>query len=113
MSREGFRDSAKHSILGTQQFKPKEFADQINLNMDNAWGVLRCIVDACMKLPEGKYLILKDPNKPALILYDIPDNTFDSDEDEDSKGASGDEDDQEAAAVVLTATTTLAPSERT
>ena len=57
------KDSAKHTILGTQQFKPVEFAQQINLNMDNAWGILRCIVDICKKLEEGKYLILKDPNK--------------------------------------------------
>lgn len=63
VSRVHVRDSAKHAILGTQQFKPKEFADQINLNMDNAWGILRCIIDTCMKLKEGKYLIMKDPNK--------------------------------------------------
>src|ERR1700722_17974122 len=78
-----FRDSSKHAILGTQQFKPKEFADQTNLNMDNAWGVLRCIIDTCMKLNEGKYLILKDPNKPALLLYDIPNSTFSTDEEDD------------------------------
>ena len=30
-----------------------------------------------------QYLIVKDPNKPVLRLYDIPDNTFDSDEDSD------------------------------
>lgn len=50
-------------ILGTQQFRPMEFANQINLSMDNAWGILRCIIDMCMKLPDGKYLIMKDPNK--------------------------------------------------
>ena len=26
---------------------------------------------------------MKDPNKPVLRLYDIPDNTFESDEDSD------------------------------
>ncbi len=31
--------------------------------MDNAWGVLRCVIDICMKQPDGKYLILRDPNK--------------------------------------------------
>jgi translation initiation factor 3 subunit D len=66
-------------ILGTQQYKPNEFATQINLNMDNAWGILRCIVDICMKQKDGKYLIMKDPNKPMIRLYDIPDNTFESD----------------------------------
>lgn len=85
VSRVHIRDSSKHAILGTQQFKPKEFADQINLNMDNAWGVLRCIIDTCMKLKQGKYLILKDPNKPVIRLYNIPENTFETDEEADSE----------------------------
>ena len=51
--------------------------------MDNAWGILRCLIDTCMKLPQGKYLILKDPNKPVLLLYDIPSNTFEPGEDDD------------------------------
>ena len=36
--------------------------------MDNAWGILRCIIDTCMKLPDGKYLILKDPLKVSSLL---------------------------------------------
>ena len=66
VSRQHAKDTAKHVLLGTQQFKPVEFANQINLNMDNAWGILRCIVDTCMKLKEGKYLIMKDPNKVSV-----------------------------------------------
>ena len=30
---------------------------------------------------DGKYLIVKDPNKQILRLYDIPDNTFESEDD--------------------------------
>ena len=56
-------DSTKHCILGTQQFRPRELASQMNLSMDNGWGIIRCIVDYCMGLEDGKYLILKDPNK--------------------------------------------------
>lgn len=84
VSRAQVRDSSKHVILGTQQYKPNEFATQINLNMDNAWGILRCIVDIVMKQKDGKYLIMKDPNKPMIRLYDIPDNTFESDGESDS-----------------------------
>ncbi|GBM77848.1 Eukaryotic translation initiation factor 3 subunit D [Araneus ventricosus] len=91
VSRVHVRDSAKHAILGTQQFKPKEFADQINLNMDNAWGILRCIIDQCMKLKEGKYLIMKDPNKPVIRLYDIPDNTFETEDDDEDDDDGNDE----------------------
>lgn len=84
VSRAHVRDSSKHVILGTQQYKPAEFATQINLNMDNAWGILRCIVDIVMKQKDGKYLIMKDPNKPMIRLYDIPDNTFESDGESES-----------------------------
>ena len=31
----------------------------------------------------GKYLIVKDPNKSVIRLYDIPDSTFESDDDDD------------------------------
>lgn len=78
VSRANIRDSSRHVILGTSQFKPIEFAQQINLSMDNAWGILRCIIDICMKQKDGKYLIMKDPNKPMIRLYDIPDNTFET-----------------------------------
>ncbi len=69
--------------MGTQQFKPSEFAAQINLSMDNAWGIVRCIIDLVRNQKDGKYLIVKDPNKPVIRLYDIPDNTFESEEDTD------------------------------
>merc|ERR1719423_330903 len=93
VSRASPRDSTRHVILGTHQFKPSEFANQINLNLDNAWGILRCIVDTCMKLKEGKYLIMKDPNKPVIRIYDIPDDTFESDDDDDEDDE--DDDDEE------------------
>jgi len=95
VSRVSMKDSTRHVILGMQQFKPVEFAQQINLNMDNCWGILRCIIDTCMKLKEGKYLILKDPNKPVIRIYDIPNNTFESDEDEDDESEDEESDDED------------------
>jgi len=95
VSRATPRDSTRHVILGTHQFKPSEFANQINLNLDNAWGILRCIVDTCMKLKEGKYLIMKDPNKPVIRIYDIPDDTFESDDDDDDDDDEEDEEEED------------------
>lgn len=94
VSRVHAKDSSKHIILGTQTFRPKEFAGQINLNMDNAWGILRCLIDYCLKLPEGRYLILKDPNKPLLVLYNVPNNAFSSDDEKDD----ADEEEEEQSA---------------
>jgi len=84
VTRYNVKDSSRHVILGTQQFKPLEFSQQINLSMDNGWGVVRCVLDIIMSKKDGKYLIVKDPNKPTLRLYDIPDNTFDSEDSDES-----------------------------
>ena len=37
-----------NNINFTFQFKPSEFAAQINLSMDNCWGIVRCIIDQVM-----------------------------------------------------------------
>jgi len=98
VSRAQMVNSSQHVILGTQQFKPPEFANQINLSMDNAWGILRYIIEIIKKQKDGKFLIMKDPNKPLIRIYDIPDNTFESDEDssdEDTEESSGDESNDE------------------
>lgn len=59
-----------------QVCKPKDFAMQINLHMENCWGIIRAIVDLCLKLDDGKFLIVKEPNKPVMRLYAVPDNAF-------------------------------------
>ena len=44
--------------------------------MDNAWGIVRCIIDLVRKQKDGKYLIVKDPNKPVIRLTLLPKNLF-------------------------------------
>jgi len=51
---------------------------QINLSMDNCWGIVRALVDLCLKLEEGKYLLIKDPNKPIIRLYEIAADAFET-----------------------------------
>ncbi|CAF0891085.1 unnamed protein product [Adineta ricciae] len=83
VSRQNFKDASRHTILGMQNFKPQEFATQMALNMDNGWGIVRVLVDFFMNKPDGRYLITKDPMKPTLRIYSVPDSSFDS-EDESS-----------------------------
>lgn len=76
VSRVNPKDTSHHAILGTHEFRPTDFAAQINLNMDNAWGILRCVIDYFMKCEPGTYLMLKDPNKVGdvttlLIKHDL------------------------------------------
>ncbi|CAG8552828.1 217_t:CDS:10 [Diversispora eburnea] len=62
VSRVNPKDNNRHVILGTQSSKPREFAAQMNLSVSNGWGIVRTIIDICMKLPE------------------VPQNTFDVEE---------------------------------
>ena len=63
-------------------YKPRDFASQMNLNLANGWGIVRTICDMCLKMPEGKYVLIKDPNKSVLRLYQVPENTFEEDVEE-------------------------------
>ena len=90
VSRANPKSSAAHVVLGVVGYKPREFAAQMNLGFNNGWGIVRTIVDLVRGLsgPEEnkKYILVKDPNKPLIRLYDVPSHTF---EDDDDGGAGG------------------------
>ena len=53
------RDNTKHVILAVGTYKPKDFAAQMNVQLANAWGIVKAIVDICRKRPDGKYVLVK------------------------------------------------------
>lgn len=73
------RDHFNHVILAVVGYKPRDFAGQINLNTSNMWGIVKSIVDLCMKLKEGKYVLVKDPAKPQVRIYEVPADAFEND----------------------------------
>jgi len=78
VSRLSPKDLTNHQILAVQDYKPKEFSQQMGLNLKNCWSVLRRLIEICMKQETGKYILVKDPEKSSVKLYLIPQNTFDS-----------------------------------
>jgi hypothetical protein len=49
-----------------------DFAGQLNISLANGWGIVRTVADLCMKQPDGKYLLVKDPNKVCrLFISDL------------------------------------------
>ncbi|KAH9855066.1 translation initiation factor eIF-3 subunit D [Lenzites betulinus] len=92
ISRVNPRDNTRHVILSTTSTRPVEFAAQLNVSLANGWGIVRTVADMCMKQPEGKYVLVKDPNKPVLRLYAVPANAFAVDE-EDEEGFDGEDGD--------------------
>lgn len=63
------------------------------LNLNNGWAIVRTIVDMVLRMDDGKYVLVKDPNKPVLRLYSVPLNTFDE-EDVDEMQAPTEENDE-------------------
>ncbi|KAF1975376.1 translation initiation factor eIF-3, subunit D [Bimuria novae-zelandiae CBS 107.79] len=76
VSRANPKNNNDHIVLGVLTNKPRDFANQMALNLNNGWGIVRTIVDMCLKMDDGKYVLVKDPNKSILRLYSVPDNTF-------------------------------------
>ncbi|KZT71561.1 translation initiation factor eIF-3, subunit D [Daedalea quercina L-15889] len=87
ISRVNPRDNTRHVILGSISTRPMDFASQLNVSLANGWGIVRTVTDMCMKQPDGKYVLIKDPNKPVLRLYAVPFNAFTGeDEEEEADG---------------------------
>ena len=65
----------------------------MNLNLANGWGIVRTIVDMVLKMDDGKYVIVKDPNKSVLRLYAVPSDYFEEEEEvaENVEEGDGDE----------------------
>ncbi|WWC61271.1 eukaryotic translation initiation factor 3 subunit D [Kwoniella dejecticola CBS 10117] len=81
ISRANSKDAQRHVIVGVQSFKPNDFARQMNVSLTNGWGIVRTIADLLLKQPEGKYVLVKDPNSPQIKLYKVPDDAFDAADD--------------------------------
>lgn len=89
VSREKASNPFEHTVLATQYFKPRDLALQINLSINNIWGIVKMICELLMKKPDGKFVLLKDPNKAIVRLYSIPIDSFEDEDDEEEEGVEG------------------------
>eukprot|EP00823_Brevimastigomonas_motovehiculus_P004445 TRINITY_DN2948_c1_g1_i1.p1 TRINITY_DN2948_c1_g1~~TRINITY_DN2948_c1_g1_i1.p1 ORF type:complete len:647 (+),score=226.68 TRINITY_DN2948_c1_g1_i1:85-1941(+) len=71
VSRTVSNDNLHHSILASQRYTPKEFASSTQVNPMAMWGTLRTLIEKIQKLENGKYLLMKDPSKTSLHLYNV------------------------------------------
>ncbi|KAJ6445581.1 Cytochrome c oxidase assembly protein COX19 [Purpureocillium lavendulum] len=85
VSRVNPRSNDKHVILGVVGWKPRDFANQMNLSLSNGWGIVRTIADMCLKREDGKFVLVKDPNKSILRLYELPAGSLDDEEEEEEQ----------------------------
>merc|ERR1712066_1090347 len=76
-------DPWRHVLLGVQTYQTDNFAEQIGMTRNNAFGILRNIIDEIMGYDDGKYLLMKDPTKAILRIYSVPWETFEDEEPDD------------------------------
>lgn len=93
VSRINPKNAYDHVILATQTYRPMDFATQITLNQGNMWGIMRLFIKLLEDQPEGKYVIMRDPNRAIVRIYGVPIETFESDDD-DEEEEDGDDDNE-------------------
>ncbi|KAJ3196836.1 hypothetical protein HDU82_001646 [Entophlyctis luteolus] len=71
VSRANVRDRTRHGILAGMTVKPFEFAQQLNFTIGAGFGVLRAILDLVFSWGDGKYVMVKDANRPILRIYNV------------------------------------------
>ncbi|KAJ2554425.1 hypothetical protein EV175_002587 [Coemansia sp. RSA 1933] len=81
VSRATPRDRTRHGILGFQSYTPTDLLAQHKLTQFKGWGIIKAIVDMCLQLEEGRYVIMRDPNRSVICMYSVPLTTFDNDDD--------------------------------
>jgi len=96
VSRTSPKNAYDHVVLATQTYRPMDFAAQITLNQGTMWGHMRLFVKLLENEPEGKYVIMRDPNRAIVRIYGVPPGTFEED-DSDDEDEEDDEDDEEGA----------------
>jgi len=70
VARQKPKDNMNHVILGVQTYNSKALASTtLQMNMNDLWGSIKFFIDTFMKLEEGKYILMKDPEKPLMKLY--------------------------------------------
>lgn len=84
-------DPYSHDLIAVHQHPTMQFAAQISLSENNAFGIIRHVIDMVREEEDGDYILLKDPNKPVIRLYSVPPGAFDAAEEEEEEGASEEE----------------------
>merc|ERR1712083_234899 len=61
----------KHSLISVQTLKTREFASNINISLDNSWGIVKAVLDPLCKLEDGEYLLVREPQMPFMRIYRV------------------------------------------
>jgi translation initiation factor 3 subunit D len=67
--RTSMKDKNHHSILSVKTYNTLEFANLIGVKAENVFAIFDALTNSFMKLPEGRYLLAKDPNSKVCFCF--------------------------------------------
>uniref|UniRef100_M4FEI4 Uncharacterized protein n=2 Tax=Brassica campestris TaxID=3711 RepID=M4FEI4_BRACM len=59
--------------------QPRDHINNVILSVLGYCGIVKSILDLCMKLSEGKYVLVKNPSKPQVRICEVPADAFEND----------------------------------
>jgi translation initiation factor 3 subunit D len=74
ISRAQANDPRRHSVLKVETLRTEKFAEQININVDNGWAIVRSLISLFKRQDDGTFVLLKDPSTSSLKIYRIPED---------------------------------------
>lgn len=77
------KDNWSHNLLNVQTYQTSAFSQNIGITEANGYGIIRSICDIMSGFEDGKYLLLKDPTKPVMRLYELPWDAFESESEDE------------------------------
>jgi len=90
VTREHIKKNSSHLIVSIMTQRPQDFATIARLDIDNGWGILKCIIEKLRESKvDGKYYIVKNPNAKEITIYCTEQEDSDDEEDEEVKAKSG------------------------
>jgi translation initiation factor 3 subunit D len=71
VSRKSPKDRKVHQVLMTTTNLPEEFMANMAYDVNTGFGVLKAVGDVLMGFEDGKYVVVRDPVKPMLVVYQM------------------------------------------
>eukprot|EP00918_Siedleckia_nematoides_P041520 GHVU01090303.1.p1 GENE.GHVU01090303.1~~GHVU01090303.1.p1 ORF type:complete len:569 (+),score=107.31 GHVU01090303.1:74-1780(+) len=78
VSRRDNASNASHDILSVQSYQTNQLAAQMSFKPDNAWGIVRGLIDLLRDQKDGNYVIVRDPTRAFINVYYVPDSPEDN-----------------------------------
>ncbi|KAL0483872.1 eIF3 [Acrasis kona] len=101
VTRTNSKNNNSHALIAVETTKPVDFVRQFSINVGNMWSIIKTIIETIQKQPnDGKFLIVKLPNKQEIQILSVPENELNDDDDDMDDDMDDDDMDDDGSSVL-------------